>query len=109
MATVMTALGVLMWMALGALIALVCVSLRGRRLWRGMASDGSALFGALLDTECDVLKGDGEWHRCRVVAVSHKGAIAVRNVSDPSGRHAKWIPRDEVPERVRFVNGGFGE
>lgn len=59
-------------------------------------------FGYLLDRECDVLKGDGEWHRGVVVAVSHKGAIAVRNVGDGSGKHAAWVPKDEVSERVRF-------
>lgn len=106
MATVMTVLAVLMWMALGALIALACVSLRGRRRWRSMASKGSSLFGLLLDSECEVLKGDGEWHRCRVVAVSHRGALAVRNVSDTSGKHARWIPKDEVPEKVRWKGSG---
>ena len=102
METVMTALAILMWIALGAAIALLGVVLRGRHAWKMARADGSAMFGIWLDRECDVLKGDG-WHRCRVVAVSHKGAIAVRDATDTSGRHAKWIAKDEVTERVRWV------
>lgn len=106
MATVMTALAILMWIALGAAIALLGVVFRGRRLWKLESERGSAEFGAWLDRECEVLEGNGEWRRCRVVAASHKGAIAVRDATDTSGRHAKWIAKDEVPERVRWVKGG---
>lgn len=95
-----TILAVLIWMALGATAALACMALRGYRLWRG---GPRSEFGGWLDHECEVLKGDGEWRRCVVVAVSHKGAVAVRNASDGSGRHAKWIAADRVPEIVRWV------
>lgn len=97
-----TAVAALWWMLLGAAIGTCAFAAwhvrRGKRLWERR---DPVSFGLLLGAEADVLKGDG-WHRCRIVAVSHKGAVAVRNVTDRSGRHAKWIPHDKVPERVRF-------
>lgn len=106
METVMTALAILMWIALGAAIGIAAFTAWHYRLGKKLLREHDPVsFGYLLDRECDVLKGDG-WRRCRVVAVSHKGAIAVRDATDTSGRHAKWIAKDEVPERVRWVKGG---
>ena len=42
------------------------------------------------------------WARMVVVAVSWRGAVAVRPESDPT-THARWISADLVPERVREV------
>ena len=97
---VWTMLAIAIWMALGAAVALLVVVLRGRALWRRKAEP--VVYGEWLGRECLVLKGDG-WRRCRIVAVSWRGAVAVRNVTDASGRHAKWISKDKVPERMRWV------
>jgi len=103
---IMTALGILMWVAIGALIALIGVVIRGRRIY--MAKSDPSVYGVWLDRECLVRK-EGEMSRCIVVAVSHKGAVAVRSIEDGSGRHAKWIPKEKVPERVRWVRSGEWE
>lgn len=41
-----------------------------------------------------------EWQAMRIVAVSHKGAVAVRPVSDPYAS-ARWIAKDKVPNRMK--------
>lgn len=43
---------------------------------------------------------ESDWQRMVVVAVSWKGAVAVRPESDMETR-ARWIRRDLVPYRVR--------
>lgn len=43
------------------------------------------------------------WERMVVVAVSWKGAVAVRRVSDPEGK-ARWIRKNQTRERVRMVD-----
>ena len=45
-----------------------------------------------------------EWQAMRIVAVSHKGAVAVRPVSDPEAK-AKWIRKSKVSERMRTEAG----
>lgn len=101
-----TVLAILLWVALGAAIGIAAFTVWHYRLGKRLLRERDPIsFGYLLDRECDVLKGDGEWHRCVVVAVSHKGAIAVRNAASKSGKHARWISKDEVPERVRWVKG----
>lgn len=44
-----------------------------------------------------------DWERMVVVAVSWKGAVAVRRVSDP-GSKARWIHKSKTAERVRMVD-----
>jgi len=98
-----TVLAILMWMALGAAIALACVVLRGRRLWKRGSVEGGEMFGAWLDRPCSV-RLKGEWtDGWSVVAVSHKGAVAVRK---DGAKRAKWIPKEDVPERVRWTVSG---
>lgn len=98
--SVWTVLAALCWMLLGAAIALGAVILRGRRKWTRAEP---CEYGALLGRRCMVRKGDGTWRECVVIAVSWKGAMCVRNTADGSGRHGKWIPKESVPERVRFA------
>lgn len=43
------------------------------------------------------------WERMVVVAVSWKGAIAVRPEWDPEAR-ARWIRKDVAPQRVREID-----
>lgn len=101
-----TILSILIWVALGAAIGATAFTIWHYRLGKRLLENRDPIsFGYLLDRECEVLKGDG-WHRCIVVAVSHKGAIAVRNVGNGSGKHAKWIGKEQVPERVRWEIGG---
>lgn len=102
MEAIMTALAIALWMALGAAIALLCVVLRGRRLWRRGSAEGAAIFGAWLDRPCSV-QLNGRWtDGWSIVAVSHKGAVAVRR---EGASRAKWIPKQDVPERVRWTDG----
>lgn len=92
------------WTLLAALVFVligVVLGIVGSLAWTLRADENP--YGAWLDRECDVLKGDGEWRRCTVVAVSHKGAISVRNSGNDTGRHARWIPKEEVEGRVRWV------
>ena len=50
--------------------------------------------------EARVYEGS-EWEPMKVVAVSHKGAVAVRPVMDPECP-ARWIDKRYVEERVRW-------
>lgn len=55
----------------------------------------------MLDETVDAkVRERDEWQPMLVVAVSHKGSLAVRPVSEP-GRAAKWIPARLVEKRVR--------
>lgn len=91
-----TLLAALVFVLIGAVLGIIAA------LALVLGRDGNP-YGAWLDRECEVLKGDGEWRRCTVVAVSHKGAISVRNVGNDTGRHARWIPKEEVEGRVRWL------
>ena len=87
-------LAVLMWVALGAGISLVCVVLRGRRIWK---NGDPQLYGSLLGRKCRT-ELRGEWIECTVVAVSWKGAMAVRHAD----WKAFWIAKEDVADRVRW-------
>lgn len=91
-----TLLAALVFVLIGAVLGIIAA------LALVLRRDGNP-YGAWLDRECEVLKGDGEWHRGTVVAVSHKGAVSVRNSGNDTGRHARWIPKEEVEGRVRWV------
>ena len=97
-----TAIGIVFWILVGALIAVVCIEIRGRMLWKKHVEDGGTEFGLWLEKECEA-RFSGKWRKCRIVAVSHKGAVAVRSIDDESGHNAKWIPKEQVPERVRWI------
>lgn len=51
----------------------------------------------------------GDYAKHRIVAVSHKGAISVREWDDYSGKHAFWIKKQDVPELVKFGESPEGE
>ena len=105
-----TVLAILMWIALGFALGVIAFTAWHVRLGKKLLRERDPIsFGYLLDRECDVLKGDGRWHRCKVVAVSHRGAVAVRNATDGSGKHAKWIAAEDVPERVRWTVSGVSD
>lgn len=107
--SVWTVLAILLWIALGFALGAAAFTAWHYRLGKKLLSERDPIsFGYLLDKECDVLKGDG-WHRCKVVAVSHRGAVAVRNATDGSGRHARWIAAEDVPERVRWSGPGLAD
>lgn len=52
--------------------------------------------------EAKVYEGS-EWERMVIVAVSWKGAVAVRPVYDLETK-ARWIHKDKVPDRVREID-----
>ena len=60
------------------------------------------LLGRTVDAK--VYEGS-KWERMVVVAVSWRGAVAVRPVSDLSAR-ARWIHKNHVPQRVRELSDG---
>ena len=54
------------------------------------------------EVEAKVYEGS-EWERMVIVAVSWKGAVAVRRVADSESK-ARWIRKDVTRERVRMVD-----
>ena len=61
---------------------------------------GTNRWGLLLDRTVWVRKYEAsDWEEAVVVAVSHKGALAVRRTCDPREK-AHWIRKDQVPYRV---------
>lgn len=117
---VLTALAILFWMALGALIAVTAIAVaranspamfsedeinEAVELARRVEAQRFAPFSELLGKPCWVKSGHGNqarWRKHRVVAVSHKGAICVRPWSDGSGRGAFWVPKGKVDAKVRW-------
>ena len=99
MSWLVAAVGIAWWTLFGAALALGMMIWRGRRLY----SDENPLtrYRFWLGRRCSVKAARG-WLDCTVVAVSHKGAVAVREESDKSGRHAFWVPKEKVAERVAW-------
>jgi len=64
-------------------------------------------YAHLLGAEVEVDKfGDGNWERCVVVAVSWKGGVRVRRVSEMDERghgNGFWMSKTVAPQRVRLV------
>ena len=95
-------------LALGVVLLAHEVAERERRL-REMSEFNASLLRALPRNPHAKLLGEvvqakvrgrDEWEPMLVVAVSHKGALAVRPVSNPK-RSARWIHKQHVSERVR--------
>lgn len=66
-------------------------------------------YAAWLGGRCWVRECHGKtivWRKCRVVAVSHKGSVCVRDWDDESGHKAVWISKKVVSRRVRFDGPG---
>ena len=80
-------------------------------LWRKDLNERTE-FGGRLGRPCwmkNRYRKGKRWLNYRVVAVSHKGGIAVRKWDDLSGHGAVWIDKTQVPTQVRFdepVTGG---
>lgn len=100
MSNFFTALAILFWMCCGAVVGIAAMAF----LVVGK-DDGDLLlcpYGKLLGMPCWLNEG-GNYAKYRVVAVSHKGAVAIRKWDDDSGKHAKWIDKSKVKQGcVRF-------
>lgn len=88
-----TALAILIWMGLGAAIGMAATAF----CIVGKDDEPSiyAPHAELLGKPCWLNEG-GDYSKFRIVAVSHKGSIAIRRWDDDSGRHAKWIPHGQI-------------
>ena len=91
-----TVLAIIAWMLLGAAIAVIAQAVRG---WLLRKRSEQNIYGGWLGKACSV-ELHGEWTGgWTVVAVSHKGAVAVRK---EGAKRSKWIPKENVPDRVRW-------
>lgn len=60
-----------------------------------------APYAELLGRDCWACVGnETKAHKCKVIAVSHKGAVCVRRASNKSGKGGKWIDKESVSDRV---------
>lgn len=96
MGVILTVIGIIWWMLLGAAIAMGIFAWRGKRMYSD--SDPIWHYRCWLGRRCEVKK-DGGWHRCVVVAVSWKGGVNVRKLE---GGKAWWVQKDKVEELVRW-------
>ena len=102
---VFTWLAIFIWIGVGAVIVLaIWMAVEHRR---GKAQPEYAPFAELLGKPCWINEG-GDYTRFRIVAVSHKGSVAVRRWDDDSGKHAKWVPHGRI-ENGNFVYFDEGE
>ena len=102
----LTILAIALWMVCGGSLALAArdaaMLVRGRRVDNSEPEAPRTVHananGLLLDKPCSV-ELHGEWTGgWTCVAVSRKGAVAVRR----EGAKARWIPKEQVGERVRW-------
>ena len=91
-----TVLAAVFFTLLGCAVTWAFWAIRGWLLWRRREPN---IYGGWLGKAC-IVEQHGEW-TCgwTVVAVSHKGAVAVRK---EGAKRSKWIPKENVPERVRW-------
>ena len=92
-----TALAVLLWMGIGASVAVVTIAFC--KAGRDSEPMTYAPHAELLGKPCWLNEG-GDYSKFRIVAVSHKGSFAIRRWDDDSGRHAKWIKHDQIGKTV---------
>ena len=92
MSNVWTALAILFWMGVGAAVAVGAMG-----VLVASRDDGPdyAPYAWMLGKPCWMVV-NGDFEKFRVVAVSHKGAVAIRRWDDDSGKHAKWIRKQHV-------------
>ena len=110
MSNLWTGLAILIWTGLGAAIGVGAMAVL--TVARGDEPE-YAPYAHLLGMPCWMVEY-GDWSRFRVVAVSHKGAVAIRRWDDASGRHARWINKEtvkaggvvfgEIPEQGEVVS-----
>lgn len=95
MSNFFTALAILFWMGCGAAIGIgaMAVLVVGRD--GEIGETAYAPHAELLGRPCWLNEG-GEYSKFRIVAVSHKGSIAIRRWDDDSGKHAKWVRHGQI-------------
>lgn len=98
---VFTWLAIFIWVGLGAIIVLAIWVTVERR--REKARIEYAPFAELLGKPCRMNEG-GEWGKYRVVAVSHKGSVAIRRSGASAG--AEWIDKKVAKGALRFGDDG---
>lgn len=99
MNNILTAIAILFWMGIGAAIG---ISAMAFLVVGKMDDDLLCPYGKVLGMPCWV-NVNGDYVKYRVVAVSHKGAVAIRKWDDDSGKHAKWVPKNKVKQGcIRF-------
>lgn len=93
MNSIWTGIAILFWMGIGGAIGIGAMAV----LVVGRESDEPdyAPYSWMLGKTCWMVE-NGDFEKFRVVAVSHKGAVAIRRWDDDSGKHAKWIPEKHV-------------
>lgn len=65
--------------------------------------DCENLFGKLLDKPFWIYDiYEHEWFKYRIVAVSHKGSISIRDWYNDSGKHSFWVSPSEMTDRYSF-------
>lgn len=92
MSNAFTALAILFWMGCGAAIGIGAMGF----LVVGKMGDEDLIcpYGKLLGKPCWA-NVNGDYYKYRVVAVSHKGAVAIRDWDDDSAK-AVWINKQKV-------------
>lgn len=89
MGEVFTALGVFVWITLGA-----CMGATAMAIVAAHSYGGYAPYAELLGGKC-WLDFNHEWHPHRIVGVTHKGSIIVRPWDDDSAK-AFWVTRRQI-------------
>ena len=90
---IFTCLAVLFWVGIGAAIGVGWSAIRVATTLED--EPVHAPHAWMLGKPCWVNEY-GDYRKYRVVAVSHKGAVAIREWDDLSGKHAKWIRKEQV-------------
>lgn len=93
MSSVWTGIAILFWIGVGAAVGIGAMGV----MMAGRDSDEPdyAPYSWMLGKPCWMVV-NGDFEKFRVVAVSHRGAVAIRRWDDDSGKHAKWIRKGEV-------------
>ncbi|WP_165170645.1 hypothetical protein [Adlercreutzia sp. ZJ242] len=99
---VFSGLAALIWAGLGAVVVLAVWALRERK--RQKHEPTCAAYAELLGKPCWMKRSRKakRYVKYRIVAVSHKGSINIREWDDDSGKGAFWVNKDCVSGRVKF-------
>lgn len=98
MGTLFIVLAIIIWVMLGAIVGLFVGYLIFRSVY-----DCENPYGKLLDKPFWIYNvHEHEWFKYRIVAVSHKGSISVRDWYDKSGMHAFWVSPSEMIDGYSF-------
>ena len=98
-------LAILIWMGLGATIGIGSMALL---TVAGEDEPGYAPYAWMLGKPCWA-NVNGDYYKYRVVAVSHKGAVAIRDWDDDSAK-AFWVNKQKVMKGwLRFGNDPYDD